>query len=288
MLLIPIIVVFTIVCLLYVLKYYYIENGGLLIVSKRFAMRRYVKPNTEELCQQIAEEMISVCKKTLDGNLMKYPFFQGNAQSLNKRLVCLFYDRSNYAKGPVAFHAPFLITLNGKLNIHAGLMMVLPEYQRMGLQSLGAYNLILFVLLNLVRKCIVTEIGASSSFLSIQEKFMYDYYPRVNIPDALPKRIHLDVAKHLLGFYRDEFGCSTYATLNEKTLVVEGSNQKAGGGAHQLITTYQTRKSAKQNYESFMSERVDNKNGDEQFFVGRYAIFHMPLFLLGIKPEKGL
>ena len=101
-----------------------------------------------------------------------------------------------------------------------------------------------------------------------------------------PKAWHLDVTRFMLKNLRKEFGCSEKATLNDKTLVVEGSNQKDGGGAYHLIATHNTRRGGSQAKEEFLQNRLSVTNGDQQFFVGRlerYMLFHL---LFGLKREK--
>ena len=82
-------------------------------------------------------------------------------------------------------HRPTYQSKNGERIIHAGLMMVRPDYQGMGIQTLASIHFILYIIFN-ASSIILTEIGASSSYISIQEKFFYGYYPRLSEPDMTP------------------------------------------------------------------------------------------------------
>ena len=284
-----IITILAVVSIFLILFFYglkhYSENGGYIIASKRFAMRRYVFPQSDELCKKLAGLMIDICKETFNGELASYGFLHGDYKSLKKRIICFMYDRKNLHKGPVSVNAPFQCYHNGERIIHAGLMMVRPDYQGMGIQTLVSMHFILYIIFN-ASSIILTEIGASSSYISIQERFLYDYYPRLSKPDMTPKAWHLDVTRFMLKNLRKEFGCSEKATLNDKTLVVVGSNQKDGGGAYHLIATYNTRRSRSQAKEEYLQNRLSVTNGDQQFFVGRlerYMLFHL---LFGLKREK--
>lgn len=258
----------------YILKYY-IENGGYIIINKRFAIRRYIYPSSEKLCERLAKEMANICRGTLNGDLLPYPFFQGDFKSLNQRLVCMIYDRKNLEIGPVAFSAPFSFIFRDQRVIHAGLMMVKSNYQGKGIQSFTPIHFILYTIINtLFETVIITEIGASSSYITIQERFYHEFFPNHKKPYQKPNSNHLAITKYMLDNHRLEFGCSNEAILNEKTLVVVGSNQERGGGAYQLIATHKSRKSSSEEKEKFIQERLDIVNGDEQFFVGYFSYFN--------------
>ena len=255
---------------------FYTENGYYLPLTSRFAMRRYLFPADQSLCLKLAEDMTRICKGCLDGDLLPYPFFKGDAYSLRNRVICFIYDRKNIRQGPIAFHASFLTRCDEKPIYHIGLVMVLPEYRRMGIQFLGIWNAGLYFIFH-ATNCIATEITSSSSYLSVMEKSQYDYYPDWRSPEKSPKSWQIDIAKFMVETYPHEMAVSRLATLDKETLVVRGSNQKDGDGAYQLICTNESRKSKDLEKQSFMDNRVDNENGDEQFFVGR------PSFMKGIK-----
>ena len=218
--------------------------------------------------------MKRICKGCLERDLLPYLFFREDAYSLRNRVICFIYDRKNTRQGPVAFHTSFVTRCYEKPIYHIGLVMVLPEYRRMGIQLLGAWNALLYFIFH-GTNCNVTEIAASSSYLSVMEKSQYNYYPEWRSPNKSPNSWQIDTAKFMIGAYPHELGVSRLATLNKDTLVVRGSNKKEGGGAYQLISTNASRMSKNLEKQSFMESRVEYENGDEQFFVGRPSMMKL-------------
>ena len=269
-----IISVFIIIFVLLVLSgiKFYMENGFYLPITSQFAIRRYVFPSDRSLCLKVAEDMKRICKDCLDGDLLPYPFFKGETTSLRKRVICFFYDRKNIAQGPVAFHAPFVVQYYNNTRIyHIGLVMVLPAYRRLGIQSLGAWNAILYFVFH-GTNCITTEVAASSSYLSVMEKSQYDYYPDWRNPGKPPESWQVDIAKFMVGTYPHEMAISKMAKLDRSTLIVRGGNQKDGDGAYHFINTHESRKSKNLKKETFMESRLNYEEGDEQYCVGKPSI----------------
>ena len=117
---------------------------------------------------KLAGLMIDICKQTFKGEIASYSFLQGDYKSLKKRIICFMHDRKNLHKGPASVNAPFQCYHNDERIIHAGLMMMRPDYQGMGIQTLASIHFILYIIFN-ASSIILTEIGASSSYISIQE-----------------------------------------------------------------------------------------------------------------------
>ena len=257
---------------IYKLMVYLINNGLYIPINKRFAIRRYVFPKDKEIQKHLSGEIMKISRSTLNGELAPYPFLHGDHSSLSNRMVCLFYDRMDTTQVPIAVHAPFVSHGCGEKILHIGLMMVTPKYQGKGIQTMGSINLVLYYYLQRERIAI-TEIGSSSSYLSIQDKFMKDSYPDWKEPGKKPKQWHLEIVRHMMKKHRKDFACSTRAVLDEDTLVVRGSNQPEGGGAVSFMTTDDSRQSRDPAKSKFIKDRLDNANGDEQFFIGRPKSF---------------
>lgn len=268
---------------IYLFKHY-IENGYYLVISRDFAVRRYVFPKSRKICRKIAEDMKEISRKTFDGELLNYPFFKGNYSSLEIRFLCFVYNRKDTAKGPIAVSAPYQCFYNGQQIIQGGLIMVIPEYQRRGIQKLMSIHFLLFALFH-VRSTILVNTASSSSFIPVLEKYLCDYYPRVKNPELKPKQWHIDIARFMLLKHGKEFATSTETFLNEDTLVFEKSLQQDGGGAYHLIGTYTSRKSRNAEREEFIRKRLIYENGDQQFFIGRFKVYHIFSILLGLKRE---
>ena len=54
---------------------HYSENGGYIIASKRFAMKRYIFSQLDELCEKLAGLMLIYVKKHLKENLLRTASF---------------------------------------------------------------------------------------------------------------------------------------------------------------------------------------------------------------------
>ena len=266
---------------------YYVENGYYFPLSRKYGVRRYVFPQGAATLAMLRDELKKVCRETLNGELLEYPFLHDEPKAFDRRVVCVFYERKDPSGTPVAFHAPFVVTWKRRRIFHCGLMMVVPQHQRQGIQSLSAWNVFLYFLFH--RLHILTEIAASSSYLTIQDNTQDDVYPVWQHPDIRPKQWHLDVTRYMLTNYRHEFGCSKFAVLDEATLVVCKSNAKEGGGAWQLVKTVQSRKSSSSEKEKFIEDRLNNNEGDEQFYVGKPHLAKMLIKTLTKgKPTKFL
>ena len=255
--------------LIWLIIKYYLEHGYYVVISKRFGIRRYVFPKDAKIQNKIAADMTKICRTVMDGIILPYPFLQNNPAALANRVVCFFYDRTNPKQEPVAFHAPFITVYENKTIYHVGLVMVKPEYQHQGMQTLGAWNAILFFLFHGFN-VIGTDIGSSSSYLTVMEKTQKDYFPDWTKPESKPKLWQVKVARHMLNKYREDFGCSSNGEFDEETFVIKGGHSKgACDGAAALTNMYTTRQSKDLRKQVFISDRLDNTNGDLQFFVGK-------------------
>ena len=251
---------------IYRILVYYIDNGLYIPVSRRFAIRRYVFPKDADLQKKLCASMREVSKATFQGELPPYPFLHGDHSSLSYRVVCMFYERKDPNQHPIAVHAPFVTRGCNENIIHCGLMMVTSDFQRKGIQMLASLNLVLFVLFHRA-KYAVTEIGSSSSFFSIQDKYMTHGYPEWKSPALKASKWHVDIGRFMMANHRQDFGCSDLAILEEDTLIVRGYCKD--GGAVQFLKTNDSRKSRNPAKRKFIEDRLDNSNGDGQFFVSR-------------------
>ena len=236
------------------------------MVSKKFGMRRYVFPKDTEVQQKVANDMRKICKAAMNGTILPHPFLQNRPDTLANRVVCFFYDRKDPKQEPIAFHAPFITRCDNMAIYHVGLVMVKPEYQHQGLQTLGAWNAILFFLLHGLNFA-VTDTGSSSSYLTVMEKTQKEYFPDWTKPKSKPELWQVEVAQFMLKNHREDFGCSLTGQFDEKTLIVKGGY--SSDGADQLRDTFATRQSKDERKQAFIENRLNNENGDLQFFVGK-------------------
>ena len=239
------------------------------MVSKKFGMRRYVFPMDTNVQQKVANDMRKVCKAVMNGTILPYPFLQDRTETLANRVVCFFYDRKDPKQEPIAFHAPFITKCDNMAIYHVGLVMVRPEYQHQGLQILGACNASLFFLLHGFN-FIFTDIGSSSSYLTVMERTQKEYFPDWTKPESKPEPWQLKVAQFMLNNHREDFGCSSTGQFDENTFVIKGGHsEEASDGADQLKSMFATRQSKDKRKQAFIDNRLNNENGDLQFFVGK-------------------
>ena len=171
----------------------------------------------------------------------------------------------------MAFHAALAFTWKNQRGLHCGLMMVIPEHQKQGLQSLTVWSIVFQYLFRGID--LLTDITgyAGASFLTIQDRTQRDAYPVWRNPEVPPKQWQLEVVRFMLAHYRNEFGCSRIAKLDENTLVVSNSFAKEGGGAWQLLEIFDMHNQRRSSLakQQFIDKRLNNNKSSEQFFVGR-------------------
>lgn len=259
----------------YWLPKYYLENGYYFPVSRRYGARRYVFPKGDVTIKKLTSECRHVCRKVIsNGEVLNYPFLEKDVTSraFTKRVIMIFYERSDAEQTPVAFNAAFVFTWKKQRCFHCGLMMVVPEHQKQGIQTLSVWSAVFQVLFRGVE--ILTDItgyAGGASFLTIQDRTQCDAYPVWRHPEVHPKQWQLELVRFMLAHYRSEFGCSRLATLDEDTLVVINSNAKEGGGCWQLLETFDmhNQRSSSLAKQEFINKRLNYKTDSEQFFVGR-------------------
>lgn len=227
---------------------------------------------TDTQLSTLVDELASIAVDSIDAPLAHRLFDESNARAaFSNRVVSVAYN----AKGtPVGFTALVYIPFEGSFLIHLGLTMIRRSARGRRLQGKLFTKVLALATLNRWRFAYpVTNIAASPAGIGNVADYFDDVFPHyAGIIARQPA--HLQMARHVLGHYRHEFGCSALATFNEETFVVRGSNQKDGGGSAAFIK--RDGKPVSQHRHptcnAFCTERLDFAKGDELLQVGRFNV----------------
>jgi 1-acyl-sn-glycerol-3-phosphate acyltransferase len=194
---------------------------------------------------------------------------------------------------PVMFHMAFKAGYTHDIVLHLGLVMVTPAHQGRHLQRLCMVNMALACLSYYTLGYIMTDIAASPSATKQVGDHMTDCFPnyRHNCnPDqgGGPLPWQLAVARFMVRYHRADFGTSPAAVLDEKTLVVRGSNAGEGGAAV-LVEHFEKRRSRAARPNAFVESLLGTgPTPDEILHVGRASLpaFVWGAALRGCKPLR--
>lgn len=192
-------------------------------------------------------------------------------EALSNRIVSIAFDQFGE---PVGFTALVYLPYHSDFIVHLGLTMIVNRARGQRLQSPLFSKCLILVAFNHCRMSYtITNIAASPAGIGSVADYFLDTFPHYN---GLTKcnAHHLMVARHVLRYYRHEFGCSQQATFNELTFVVHGSNAEEGGGASAFIKEDGKPVSRHKNPQcnAFVLRTLDLTAGDELFQVGRVHV----------------
>lgn len=218
---------------------------------------------------QLARELAAVASASLDAPLVHRLFCEDARAAYGNRVVSVAYAHDGT---PVGFAALAYLPVDGRFLVHLGLTMICRSARGQRLQSGLFTKCLTLATLNQWRFAYtVTNIGGSPAGIGSVADYFDGVFPHYAGAVARTEG-HLEVARHLLGGYRHEFGCSGLASFDEETFVVRGSNQEEGGGAAALIKEDGKPVSRHRNpvCNEFCMQRLDLARGDEFLQVGRF------------------
>ncbi|CEM32259.1 unnamed protein product [Vitrella brassicaformis CCMP3155] len=255
------------------------------INGRWYWVRWYCYPNGD-VARKLQSQISQITASTI-GCLLDYRIFQDVNAFSNKILVVAF---DFWTAQPVFFNCVFRSDLPTEIEekmpqglrntpiLHLGLVMTLPSHQGRHLQRFSILNIWLWLFFNKKTKCILTDIGNSSSSTRLWADNLLDPFPNYHKWELVPKKWHTLTAHYMLQNYKIEFGSSLSATFDLESFVVRGSNAKEGGGAHQLIKFNKTREARNRKVLDFYQKHLKLSAEDEVFHV---AVASIPHFLFG-------
>lgn len=185
------------------------------------------------------------------------------------RVICVISD----AKGALAFTAMTYLQVPGDVIVHLGLTMIGGRGRGKRLQSTLFTKTLLMAVVNLARLSYhVTNVAASPAGIGNVCDYFFDCYP--SYEGTKRRHHHVAIAQHVLGMYRYEFGCSDKARFDEEWFVVQGSNEKEGGGTHQFIKAdgEPVSKHRLDSCNKYVESVIDLSAGDELFQVASFNL----------------
>lgn len=188
---------------------------------------------------------------------------------------------------PLGFSALVYLPYSGDFLVHLGLTMIGEAARGQRLQSPLFTKCLTLVAVNHCRiSYCITNIAASPAGIGAVSDYFFDVFPNYN---PIPRQpFHLGIARHILRYYRHEFGCSANAHFDEQTFVVHRSNAEVGGGSHAFIKEDGKPISQHKNprCNAFVKRSLDLRAGDELFQVGRvHVVATAAKYLFQKKPK---
>ena len=258
-----------VVCFIYFLIKHVVEKGFYIPISRKFAVRMYVFPKKTRVQEKISAECISICESLFDGKLLSYSFLNGEVNTLQNRVVIMFYSRSE-PDIPIGFSASF-VTDGWKYRIFlTGLMLIRKEFQHHGIQKLTSIPLFLYNVFNR-KPCVVMNIANNPSYMAMQKRYFKEYFPNPRCREQKPLPWQLEAVRYFITAHRDEVAPSTEAYLDEDKLVFRDA--KIGSMLKEYTITRRTRNAEIQNF----FDEILGEN-DEQIFVAIPKTFLVLLY----------
>ncbi|MCB9730800.1 MAG: 1-acyl-sn-glycerol-3-phosphate acyltransferase [Deltaproteobacteria bacterium] len=253
----------------------------------RFRIRVLDQPGLWMSSDQLAAlhaDLLRVAAGAMD-EVPDYGVFSGRRAAFRNRVIAVAYDREQ--RSPVAFTAMVYLPLETEARveplIHLGLTMIARSHRGQRLQTPLFKRIFLLPVFNQRRLGFqITSIAASPAGVGATSDYFLDVFPSYR-GDTRRQPHHLDVARQVLGRFRNEFGCSARAIFDPGTFVVHGSNDVHGGGAHQFIKEDPVSHYRVEACNRFCRETLDYAGGDELFQVGRV---HMLWSLLASRASR--
>ncbi len=219
--------------------------------------------------RKLANTLRKVASESMD-DVPQHRLFDSKdlKQVFSNRIVSIGFDSFGE---PVGFSALVYLPYQGGFILHLGLTMIVNRARGQRLQTPLFSKCLLLMAFNHCRLSMtITNIGASPAGIGAVADYFVDTFPHYNGSTKCDSH-HLMVARHVLRYYRHEFGCSKHANFNELTFVVHGSNNHEGGGAAAFIKEDGKPVSQHKNFlcNTFVSQALDFTAGDELFQVGR-------------------
>ena len=191
------------------------------------------------------------------------------------------------------FHMAFKAGYTHAVVLHLGLVMVSPSHQGRHLQRLCMLNMVLACLSYYTLGYVMTDIAASPSATKQVGDHMLDCFPNYrhnHMPSAggAPAQWQLAVARFMMDYHRSDFATGASAELDERTLVVRGSN--AGPGGAGVLTQHAEKRKSRQSRPNAFVEALlgSGPTADELLHVGRASLpgFAVGAMLRGCAPLR--
>ncbi|XP_013379238.1 uncharacterized protein LOC106150793 [Lingula anatina] len=238
-------------------------NGTSLPLFRGLRMRRWVEPRDTVTCQRIVDDMRRVCVESV-GSVPTHPMLHGDMEALGKRIVMIIYHHHK----PVMFNA--ILKVDGIVGyevpiFHVGLVMVVNQMKRKGLQKITILNVLLLFLNYRITTFDLTDAGRSASGLRLANDYLDNPYPNYRKPDLTPSSEQVLVAKHVILKHKPDLGVGPAISLNVKSFELENALTEEEGSA-QSVYTIKDGRSKNDEINTFLMARV----GDRQF-VGLFC-----------------
>ena len=253
------------------LVYYYFSrqkylncNGSMIQINKKYKYRRFFgKENIHRNLENIVKDLQFISKECF-GEIINYPIMQGKDYE-NKNIV-IVYD--SFTDKPVSSNISFYWNFKGHEIHHIGLYMIIPDYQKKGLQGImGKIQFYNLVLNRFYKTTYITDLGRSATGFNKVDSMFPINYPSLN-KKIEPKTINF-FKEIALNFY-DKYavssaGVSSKSVYKKELMVIKNSNIKEGGGLHQLSDSISTRESRNVKYNEYVNKLCPSL--DDEFII---------------------
>jgi hypothetical protein len=233
------------------------------------------KNTGEKIIHQIQE--ISI--KTV-GTIAPYPIMKGN--DVENKLITICYNEHNV---PIGCNISFWYNSQNTKIYHFGLVLIIPTYQKQGIQSLlGIYTMLFHYHNSNERNIYFTDIGRSPSAFRIFDQ-NFSCYPSLKKTTA---------NKHLQSFFQNiaydfynnhcarSCGISKKSHYDKQKMVVHSAYSDNHFKELSLETISNTRNSRNTQYNEFVTKLCPNKN-DSFIIVFKIDYFkYLKLILLAL------
>jgi len=253
-------------------------NGSLLKINNKYNYRRFlgetnIKNNLDKIVNDL--QLISI---GCFGDIINYPILYGKDFS-NKNIIIIYDALTNE---PISTNVSFNWRYKTYNIYHIGLFVILPKYQKKGLQSIMAkiqfYNLLIN---NFYKTIYLTDIGRSATGFNKIDNLL-----PVNFPSLIKKNnsktisLFKDIA---LEFYNKHAkisaGVSEKSNYIKDLMVIKNSNIKEGGGFYQLLEYLDCKESRNMDYTNYVNKICPNLS-DEFIIVGKLNFLNLILYNL--------
>ena len=228
-----------------------LDRGCPFPLSKTLYAKRFVSPSGA-LARSLHHELRSVCANSI-GEMLPHSYLHDPEDLSNDKVILVVYDKANNHR-PAMFHVAFRARYAHAVVVHLGLVMVRPEYRRRGLQRVALLNMALCCLTFMTARYVVSDIADSPTNSKLLCDHLDDVFPhyRHSPMHSRPLRWQLEVATFLLRMHHCDFGTSSRAQLDERSLTVYNSNDPTGGGSYVLSSHSDTRRSRESRANAFV------------------------------------
>lgn len=250
----------------------------------------YMKIYTGQLLEQDSELKINVLNEISDisektiGRVAPYPIFEG--KNMFNKTIIICYNKLNQ---PIATNISFNFysntnentilndntneNINEKINVyHLGLFLIIPEYQRKGIQKeLSFYNVLNNFMLDNQSELYFTDIGRSASAINGIDK-MCMCYPTLNDLNNISQQFIYKCKEIAFNLYQNyakiDCAVSEKSTYDYDNMVITNSN--ISGGFEELVIDKNNKSSGKvsrnKKYNDYLNDVCPNPE-DELIIV---------------------